>query len=88
MPAVPLGMTRPGKDIPLSRAVGRFFGHLWQAAAKPPPPDKPAEPSKQTVRKTTEETTGELGGRPVVLRRTTIEEIEIRDDRPSDARSG
>lgn len=79
-------MTRPDKDIPLSRAIGRFFGHIWNAAAKPAPPD---EPTKQTVRKTTEETTGELGGRPVVLRRTTIEEIEIRDDRPAnDARPG
>lgn len=79
---------RPDKDIPISRAVGRFFGHLWHAAAKPPPEEASEKTKKQTVRKTTEETTGELQGRPVVLRRTTIEEIEIRDDRPPGERSG
>jgi hypothetical protein len=69
------------KDIPISRAIGRFFGHLWQAAAKPPPPDKP---NTQTVRQSTEQAAGEIDGRPVILRRTTIEEIEFRENPPAD----
>jgi|TARA_R110000782_G_scaffold19101_16_gene52140 hypothetical protein len=67
-------MTPQDKDIPISRAIGRFFGHLWNAAAKPAPPDR----STKTVRERTEEAPGEVDGRPVVFRRTTIEEIDFR----------
>ena len=67
-------MTKPDKDIPISRAVGRFFGHLWHAAAKPAAPDS----TRKTVTERTEETPGEIQGQPVVFRRTTIEEIELR----------
>jgi len=65
------------KDIPISRALGRFFGHLWTAAAKPPPPD--AQPKKRTVRESTETADAEIDGRPATLRRTVIEEIEFKD---------
>ena len=75
-------MTPNDKDIPISRAIGRFFGHLWHAAAKPAPPDKP---NTQTVRQSTEQAAGEIDGRPVILRRTTIEEVEFRDGPPGDA---
>lgn len=64
------------KDIPITRAVGRFFGHLWHATTKPVAP----ESETHTVSRGTQEARGELDGKPVTLRRTTIEEIEIRDD--------
>jgi hypothetical protein len=69
----------PDREIPMSRALGRFFGHLWTAATGTPPADKPR---KQTVSKTREEAEAEINGRPVIVRRTTIEEIEFKDDRP------
>ncbi len=74
-------MTPNDKDIPISRAIGRFFGHLWHAAAKPAPPDTQ---TTQTVRQSSEEASGEIDGRPVILRRTTIEEIEFRENPPGD----
>lgn len=76
-------MPRPDKDIPISRAVGRFFGHLWNAAARPVPPSASAGHAAggagKTVRHETEESRGEIDGKQVVLRRTTIEEVEFRD---------
>lgn len=63
------------KDIPISRAVGRFFGHLWQATTKPVKPTS----TSHTVRTSTEETPGEVDGQRVILRRTTIEEVEFRE---------
>lgn len=67
---------KPDKDIPISRAVGRFFGHLVQAVAKPAPPDS----ETTTVSKTTDEAPAEIDGQKVILRKTTIEEIEIAND--------
>ena len=67
------------KDIPISRALGRFVGHLWTAAAGPP--GKTAKKT-HTVRESTVESPGEVDGKPVILRRTTIEEIEFRDTAP------
>lgn len=67
---------KPDKDIPISRAVGRFFGHLVHAVAKPTPPDS----ETKTVSKSTSEAPAEIGGQKVILRKTTIEEIEFRDD--------
>lgn len=64
-------MAPSDKDIPLTRAIGRFFGHLWHAAAKPAPADTHTE----TVSRTTESAPGEIDGRPVTLRRTVIEEV-------------
>jgi hypothetical protein len=63
------------KDIPISRAIGRFFGHLWHATTKPVDPD-----SRSTIiSQTTEEADAEIQGQKVTLRRTTIEEIEVQD---------
>ncbi len=66
-------------DIPISRALGRFFGHIWHAA-------KPAGPDTRTVSRTTEEAPGEVDGRPVTLRRTVIEEIEFKEPPEKDPR--
>lgn len=68
-------MAPDDKDIPIPRAIGRFFGHLWQATTKP------AQPAKHThtVRTSTQETPGQVDGQRVILRRTTIEEVEFRE---------
>lgn len=62
------------KDIPISRALGRFFGHLWTATT-----GSPTDGKVHTVRKSTVESPGEVDGHQVILRRTTIEEVEFRD---------
>jgi len=67
----------PDREIPISRAVGRFFGHLWNAATTPV---EPKPPKAQKTRHTREEHPASIDGKPVILRRTTIEEIEFRDD--------
>ncbi len=70
-------MSKSDKDISISRAVGQFFGHLWGAASKPveKQPDERVE-----VRRETRVGEGELDGKKVVLRRTTIEEVEFKND--------
>ncbi|MBL4590535.1 MAG: hypothetical protein JKY96_01105 [Phycisphaerales bacterium] len=64
------------KDIPLTRAIGQFFGHLFHATTKPVPTQSPIT----EVAKTAEQAEGEIAGQKVILRKTTIEEIEIRQD--------
>lgn len=64
------------ENIPISRAIGRFFGHLWSATTKPVEPGTESE----VVSQTTEESQGEIDGQRVTLRRTTIEEIEVHKD--------
>lgn len=71
-------MSKNDKDISISRAVGQFFGHLWGASTKPV-----ENTHREVVRNETQEAQGEIDGKKVVLRRTTIEEVEIREDRPS-----
>lgn len=73
----------PDSEIPISRALGRFFGHLWKGVSTPadqgtPSPTNPTE----QVRKTKQERPAEINGKPVILRRTTIEEIEFKDTNP------
>ena len=63
------------KNIPITRAIGQFFGHLWHSTTKPVEPDSHTE----TISKTTQETDAEIDGNKVTLRKTTIEEIEFRD---------
>lgn len=63
------------KEIPITRAVGRFFGHLWNATTKPVEPDS----ESTIVSQQTEESDAEINGKQVTLRRTTIEEIEYND---------
>jgi hypothetical protein len=64
------------ENIPLTRAIGQFFGHLWHSSTKPAQPDTHTE----TISKTTEEADAEINGNKVILRKTTIEEVEFRDE--------
>lgn len=59
------------KPIPLTRALGRFVGHIWHATTKPAPRSE-----RETVHTEHETKHGEIDGQRVVLRRTTIDEIE------------
>ena len=63
-------MGDPGKDPPLSRSIGAFFGHIVDAIVSDP--DKARE--RTEVRK---ETTEEIRPDGVVLRRTVIEEVVL-----------
>ena len=54
----------------IARSVGEFVGHIVEGVKANPSKDRTAE-----VRRTVEETTQD----GVVLRRTTIEEVEFRD---------
>jgi len=70
-------VSKNDKDISISRAVGQFFGHLWGASTKPVSKD---EPQRHEVKRETQEAEGEVNGKKVVLRRTTIEEVEYKED--------
>lgn len=63
-------------QVPLTRAIGQFFGHLWHSTAKPVEPDSHTE----TISKTIQEADAEIDGSKVILRKTTIEEIEYRNE--------
>ncbi len=62
----------PAPKKPLMRSLGEFFGHITRALR--------ANPSKKTIGKTVEERR-ESG---VILRRTTIDEIELSRPKNSD----
>jgi len=81
MAAVPgiSSIVKSDKDISVTRAVGRFFGHIWGATTKPVPEDEP-ETSADVVNHEVQEGVGEIDGKKVVLRRTTIDEVEIQED--------
>ncbi len=77
-------------DISVSRAVGRFFGHIWGATTKPVPEDAD-KPKKQTqvIASEVQETQGEIENQKVILRRTTIDEVEIVEESvPADQPEG
>ena len=59
-------MAKPAKK-PLMRSLGEFVGHIVKGVR--------ADPARKTVRKEVQETRGDDG---VILRRTTIEEVEFR----------
>ena len=63
------------RDISRLRGLGRFVGHLWHAVRTPTKTDR-QELGRASER--TEQATPD--GRKVVLRRTTIEEVEVQDD--------
>ena len=67
------------KDISVTRAVGRFFGHIWGATTKPVASDEPIVHTEVTAHDVEEEQI-ELNTKKMILRRTTIDEIEIRED--------
>lgn len=63
------------------RSLGAFFGHVAQAVrqdvARPPAP-RPAAAQRTQVRREVREQTQPVDGGQVTLRRTIVEEIEIR----------
>lgn len=76
----PASPDTPGdRDVPLTRAIGRFFGHIWHAVAMPVDPETPRV---EKTRETREERPASIDGKPVILRRTTVEEIEFREGPP------
>lgn len=66
---------RMGREpkIPLTRSLGRFVGHIWHAAKTPAP-----EREREEVARRSDERTGEIDGKSVVLRRTTVDEVEYK----------
>lgn len=67
----------PGKK-PLMRSLGEFFGHIRRGVRAPLAPPAKA----QVIRQETREHTRDTPSGKVVLRRTTIEEIELRPEQP------
>ena len=65
-----MSMTSSSGKKPLMRNLGEFFGHIIKAVRTDPASEK----QKTVVRRTVEEQEAE----DVILRRTTIEEIEIK----------
>ncbi len=69
------------KQKPLMRSLGEFFGHVVKGIKTDPAKDR--ETQKTVVKKEVqEEDRGDM-----VLRRTTIEEIEIKRDAEADRNS-
>jgi hypothetical protein len=60
----------------IMRSLGSFMGHLWHSSTK-----ELDKTERQEVRRDVEEEVRETkDGRKVVVRRTTIEEIELRSE--------
>jgi hypothetical protein len=57
---------------PLMRSLGEFVGHIWSGVKT-----DPSKPAKQTTRREVETETRDTPQGKVVLRRTTIEEVEV-----------
>lgn len=55
------------------RNLGKFVGAIWHGIK--------TDPNKREVRRTVEESHREHEGKKVIVRRTTIDEVEI-DDQP------
>lgn len=70
-------MSDKKKDISISRSIGQFFGHLWGASTKPV---GNGQSERHEVKRETQEARGEIDGKTVVLRRTTVEEVEFKKD--------
>ena len=76
---------QPGaKPKSIMRSLGEFFGHIAQGVRTDPgakaPTHPPPAPTRRVVSTTTHEEPGPPGpdGSRVILRRTTIEEVEVR----------
>lgn len=74
--------TNRGSDAkPLMRCLGEFVGQVWKGVRADPAAGRAPQGERREVRRTVEEE-----HRPgVVLRRTTIEEIEYPGDAPPSA---
>lgn len=64
-------------DMSRMRGLGRFVGHLWQAIGSS---EEPGANKTEIGRRVEEAHTTAPDGRALVLRRTTIEEIEVHGD--------
>ena len=62
-------------DKPLLRSLGEFFGHVWKGVT--------TDPTKTVTKREVQEQIRETPQGQVTIRRTTIEEIEVR---PPDAK--
>lgn len=58
----------PMPDKSIARSVGEFFGHILRAARTDVSPGT-------TIRHEVREARAEIGGREMILRRTTIDEV-------------
>lgn len=59
--------------------MGRFLGHIWGATTKPVPEDEP-ETHTEVIQSELEEVESKIDNKKVILRRTTIDEIEMKED--------
>ena len=72
----------PGpSDNSLPHALGQFLGHIWRGVRA-----DTSSKAREVARQTEEHETLDADGRRITLRRTTIDEIEIRpnNDAPGD----
>jgi hypothetical protein len=69
----------------ISRSLGEFFGHIVHGVKGD---IRSNEPERREVRREVEERAGEVDGKKVTLRRTTIEEIEIEPGQQADTDDG
>lgn len=70
-------MTTPPPRKGLMRNLGEFFGHIAQGVRTP------VGPQRTVLRKEVQEETRQTESGPVVLRRTIIEEVEVRPPEPA-----
>lgn len=64
-------MTTPNdQEKPLMRSLGEFLGHVWQGVK--------TDPTKKVVRREEEVETRDTKDGKVILRRTIVEEVEIK----------
>lgn len=74
------------KKPTLMRSIGRFFGHVVQGAkADVDEPGKKRVEIRREVQEETRDAPPEMGGGKMTIRRTTIEEVELRREPPDSA---
>lgn len=69
-------MAQPSKDKSLARSLGEFFGHIIKGVKTNSASD--AEAQRRVVKHDVEEESRQTPEGQITLRRTTIEEVEIR----------
>jgi len=55
----------------LARSLGEFVGHIWRGVSADPSKDR------REISRRVEHEQRDVGGQKVILRRTTIEEVEV-----------
>jgi hypothetical protein len=69
---------KPSSDKSVMRSLGEFFGHVIKGVK--------TDPTKKVVAKRVQEHVAETPRGPVTLRRTTIDEVELRPARKIEGR--